>query len=95
VWENYHLYEFRIAGAMYRDPHPENEPQIQNSKRTRISNVLSGVGAELECVYDFGDYWQHDLVLEAILVPTLMKNCHLGKSKGKSKAWPNRPSNPI
>lgn len=21
-WENCHLYEFRIGGAMYRDPHP-------------------------------------------------------------------------
>ena len=69
-WENYHLYEFRIAGAKYRDPHPENEPEILNAKRTRIRTVLSCVGAAFEYVYDFGDYWQHDLTLEAILPPS-------------------------
>jgi hypothetical protein len=69
-WENYHLYEFRIGGAMYRDPHPENEPEILNAKRTRIGNVLPGIGAEFEYLYDFGDCWQHDLVLEAILEPS-------------------------
>lgn len=70
-WENYHLYEFRIAGRTYRDLHPENEPEILNAKKTRLRNVLSFVAAELEYVYDFGDYWQHDLVLEAILPPSL------------------------
>lgn len=81
-WENYHLYEFRIAGTMYRDPHPENEPEILNAKRTRICNVLPGVGAEFEYIYDFGDYWQHELVLEAILPPspdTLYPRCIAGE----------------
>lgn len=55
-WENYHLYEFRIGEVMYRDPHPENEPQILNAKQTRICNVLPGAGAEFEYIYDFGDY---------------------------------------
>src|SRR5215471_16836022 len=31
-WENYHLYEFRVGGAAYRDPDPENEPEILNAK---------------------------------------------------------------
>lgn len=66
-WENCHLYEFRIGGAMYRDPHPENEPKILNAMKTRLRDALSAMGAEFEYVYDFGDYWQHNLVLEAIL----------------------------
>lgn len=66
-WENYHLCEFRIAGAMYRDPHPENEPEILIAKRTRLRNLLPGAGAEFEYVNDFGDNWQHDLILESIL----------------------------
>lgn len=69
-WENYHLYEFRVGGSVYRDPHPENEAEILNARRTRICNVLSGIGAELEYLYDFGDSWRHDLVLEAILDPS-------------------------
>jgi hypothetical protein len=66
-WENCHIYEFRIGGAMYRDPHPENEPEILNAMKTRLRDALPVMGAEFEYVYDFGDYWQHDLVLEAIL----------------------------
>jgi pRiA4b ORF-3-like protein len=67
-WEDYHLYEFRIAGRLYRDPHPENEREILDAERTRILAVLPGVGAEFEYVYDFGDYWQHELLLEAIVL---------------------------
>src|ERR1044071_6757309 len=67
-WENYHLYEFRIGRAKYRDPHPENEPEILNAKRARILDVLPGVGAEFEYIYDFGDSWQHRLLLESILL---------------------------
>ena len=67
---------------MYRYLHPENEPGILNAKRTRICNVLPGVGAEFEDIYDFGDYWQHELVLEAILPPspdTLYPRCIAGE----------------
>jgi len=77
-WENYHLYEFRVGRAAYRDPDPENEPEILNAKRAQICNVLSGVGAKLEYDYDFGDDWQHDLLLEAILLSspqTLYPRC--------------------
>jgi pRiA4b ORF-3-like protein len=68
-WENYHLYEFRIGGKLYGDPELDDERESIDVKRTRISNVLSEVGTEFEYVYDFGDHWQHDLVLEPILQP--------------------------
>jgi hypothetical protein len=84
-WENYHLYEFRIACAKYRDPHPENEPEILNAKKTRLRNVLPVVGTEFEYVYDFGDYWQHELVLETILPAspdTSYPRCVAGERSG-------------
>jgi len=67
-WESYHLYEFRIDGKTYGNPDLD-EREIIDSKRARIRNVLSEVGMEFEYVYDFGDYWQHDLVFETILQP--------------------------
>ena len=81
-WENSHLYEFRTGGAMYGDPHPGNEPEILSAKKISLRNVLPVVADELEYVYDFGDYWQHDLVLEAILPPspdTLYPRCVAGE----------------
>jgi hypothetical protein len=66
-WENYHLYEFRIGGRIYGDPDLDDEREIIDVKKTRIRNVLPGVGAEFEYEYDFGDDWQHDLLLEAVM----------------------------
>jgi Plasmid pRiA4b ORF-3-like protein len=68
-WENYHLHEFRIGAKLYGDPDLDDEREIVDVKRTRIRAVLSGLGAAFEYVYDFGDDWQHDLFLEAILQP--------------------------
>jgi len=69
-WENCHLHEFRIGRKTYGEPDPDDERKIIDDKPTKIHAVLQGVGAELEYVYDLGDYWQHDLLLEAILQPT-------------------------
>jgi hypothetical protein len=66
-WENYHMYEFRIGGRIYGDPNLDDEREINDAKRTPIRNVLPGVGAEFEYEYDFGDDWQHDLLLEAVM----------------------------
>jgi hypothetical protein len=63
-WENYHLYEFRIGSKLYGPPDPEFGRKIIDAKRTRIRAILSGVGTQFEYVYDLGDYWQHDLLLE-------------------------------
>jgi len=84
-WENYHLYEFRIDRAKYREPHPENERKIRDAKKAKLRQVLSGVGTELEYVYDFGDDWYHDLVLESILLPSpdvLYPRCVNGERSG-------------
>jgi hypothetical protein len=81
-WENYHLYEFRIGGRKYGDPDLDDEREIIDAKRTRIRNVLPGVGAEFEYEYDFGDDWQHDLLLEAVMQSgpeTLCPHCIAGE----------------
>jgi hypothetical protein len=68
-WENYHLYEFRIGSKLYGPPDPEFGRKIIDARRTRIRDVLAGVGTQFEYVYDLGDYRQHDLFLEATLEP--------------------------
>jgi len=68
-WEDCHLYEFRINGNIYAVPALDDERKIIDVKRTRIRDVVQHVGTEFEYVYDLGDYWQHDLLLEDILQP--------------------------
>jgi hypothetical protein len=78
-WEDCHLYEFRIGGNIYG---LDDERKIIDVKRTRLHDVIQHVGTEFEYVYDLGDYWQHDLLLEDILQPapdTLYPRCIAGE----------------
>jgi len=53
----------------------EEERQIIDVKRTRLRDVIRSVGTEVEYVYDLGDYWQHELLLEDILQPAADTSC--------------------
>src|SRR5712692_5835338 len=68
-WEECHLHEYRISGNIYAVPDLDDERKIIDVKRTRIHDVSHQPGTEFGNVYDLGDYWQHDLLLEDILQP--------------------------
>lgn len=69
-WENYHLYMFRVGNKTYgpRDPEDDGGWDPIDAKRTRLSAVLPSVGTTLTYVYDLGDNWQHELLLEVIVM---------------------------
>jgi Plasmid pRiA4b ORF-3-like protein len=69
-WENYHLYMFRIGNKTYgpRDPEDDGGWNPIDAKRVRLSAVLPSVGTTLTYVYDLGDNWEHELLLEAIVM---------------------------
>ncbi len=69
-WEDCHLSEFRISGNIYGVRDLDDERTIIDVKRTRIHDVIQYVGTEFVYVYDLGDYWQHDLLLEDTLQAT-------------------------
>ena len=69
-WGNYHLHEFRSAGRAYAEPDPEDDHfgrDIADERRVKLSKLLASVGSSCEYIYDFGDNWRHDILLEAIL----------------------------
>ncbi len=74
-WQDCHLYEFRIGVDIYGVPELDDERQIIDVTRTRLCDVFRSVGTEFEYVYDLGDYWQHDLLLEDILQPIPDTQC--------------------
>jgi hypothetical protein len=68
-WEDYHLHEFRIAGKVYAQPDPEDNHlgrEVLDERRARVSRLAANVGSSFEYVYDFGDDWYHDILLESI-----------------------------
>jgi hypothetical protein len=74
-WENYHLHEFRIAGKAYGAPDPEDHHfgrEVLDERRARVGKLLAA-GSSFEYIYDFGDNWRHDIMLESILPITPRK----------------------
>jgi len=67
-WENCHLHEYIIDGQHYGtvDPAYDGPGEIIRETGVRLATVLPEPGAEILYVYDLGDYWQHDVRLEAV-----------------------------
>ena len=71
-WEVYHLHEFSIGKRIYSVPDPEDdlyERTVIDESTQRLSDVVPRVGTTFAYLYDFGDNWRHDLLLEAITMP--------------------------
>jgi hypothetical protein len=71
-WEDYHLHQFVIGRRLYSVPDPDDtiyERKVVDESRVLLGEVVPHVGTEFAYLYDFGDSWEHDLILEAILLP--------------------------
>ena len=70
-WENNHLYMFRMGSKKYGPPDPDgiDDLGLVDAKRRRLAAVAPSVGTTFTYVYDYGDGWEHELLLEATLMP--------------------------
>ena len=67
-WHDCHLHEFQVGGRRIGPPDPDAEPMgmpdVEDESKVRLSRVLREVGAKMRYEYDFGDGWEHEIVLE-------------------------------
>ena len=73
-WEDYHLHQFVIDRRLYSVPDPDDamyEHKVIDESRVPLGEVVPRVGTQFAYLYDFGDNWKHDLMLEAILLPEI------------------------
>jgi hypothetical protein len=69
-WEDTHLHQFLIGSEYYGMPDPEEEPRrTKDERKYKLRDVVSTEGSQFAYNYDFGDYWQHVLVVEKTLPP--------------------------
>lgn len=71
-WEDYHLHKFVAGRRIYSCPDPDdafNERHLVDERLVPLNRIVDRVGETFEYVYDFGDNWRHDVLLEAILLP--------------------------
>jgi len=68
-WEGYHLHMVEIADLRIGQP-DEDDDDVIDERRITVKQLLPRVGSPVRWAYDFGDNWQHDVVVEAIEEPS-------------------------
>ena len=67
-WEDGHMHEFSIGPRRFGRPNPEDRlmgmPSVENERTMRLSAILGRVGSKAIYTDDFGDSWEHSIVLE-------------------------------
>jgi Plasmid pRiA4b ORF-3-like protein len=62
-WQNYHMHVFRTGEVAY-GPDPEGELGYRDEAKAGLAD-LADVGERFGYEYDFGDGWEHELLIEA------------------------------
>ena len=79
-WDNYHMHSFSIAGIDYGQPQPEFN--VRSEKTVNLSQVVKSEKFKFSYTYDFGDSWEHEILVEKELPSSPDQNypvCITGK----------------
>lgn len=68
-WTDSHLHQFMIGGISYGVPDPDDEEEIRDERKVKLNQLMSVPQQTLVYEYDFGDGWEHQVVLEKLLAP--------------------------
>jgi hypothetical protein len=80
-WTNSHLHQFVLQRQKFSDPRYRVGTKVADENRTTLGELIWTVGARLLYEYDFGDGWQHELLLEEVLLgdESFQQVCVAGK----------------
>lgn len=65
-WTDTHLHSFEYEDVRIGVPDPEWENDCADETETTLAEVLLGPKDRMRYTYDFGDDWEHDIVLEKV-----------------------------
>ncbi len=66
-WTDSHLHQFAVKGQLYGTPDPEFDVEVKDAARVKLGGVLKQEKDWIVYEYDFGDSWEHRIVLEKVL----------------------------
>ena len=67
-WDDAHLHQFIVDGSYFSIPSPEDwEPAI-DERRFKLQDIAPTVKRKFTYEYDFGDSWEHVILVEKILL---------------------------
>jgi hypothetical protein len=61
-WRGGHLHAFDVAGRQYGDPRATDD--VADEKRLTLGGVVKSGVTRFRYTYDFGDDWEHEVVIE-------------------------------
>jgi pRiA4b ORF-3-like protein len=69
-WTNSHLHQFKVGETHYGIPDPEwPELEMLDERRILLCDLIGEAQREIGYEYDFGDGWEHRIVLEQVDPP--------------------------
>lgn len=69
-WTNSHLHQFSVADIRYGVPDPDfDQGEVRDERNVRLCEIAPRVNDSFVYDYDFGDGWEHRVVVEKILTP--------------------------
>jgi hypothetical protein len=71
-WDGGHLHQFFVAGQYYSDPFfglDEYAGDVKDENRAILSRIVPGEKFKFIYEYDFGDSWEHIILVEKTLPP--------------------------
>ena len=66
-WGDTHMHSFRTQDASYGMPLPEFKESMRDETRVTLAKIAPTQGDVFHYEYDFGDDWQHEVIVEKIL----------------------------
>ncbi len=67
-WENYHLHAFSIGEEEFGPRDPDLALDFADERKVTLGE-LTDIGARFRYSYDFGDNWEHEILVEDLLDP--------------------------
>jgi hypothetical protein len=67
-WENYHLHAFSFGEEEFGPRDPELGLDFSDERRVTLGELID-LGARFRYTYDFGDNWEHEILVEDLLDP--------------------------
>ena len=68
-WYDSHLHQFTVGRAHYGVPDPDDFEEVRDERRVTLDQILTGPKQKLVYEYDFGDGWEHVVLLEKAVPP--------------------------
>ena len=68
-WTNSHLFEFKVSGRRYGEPALKYEDagiKAYHAKYMHLNTILERGVKRFSYVYDFGDNWRHNIIIEDV-----------------------------